>query len=356
MSVETAERALALVFRSPSRAIKIEFQGGEPLLNFSLIRFVVERAVAINLVERRDLQFVIATNLALIDGEILKFCKEHGIFISTSLDGPLDLHNANRPRLGKDSYQRAIEGISKVRDTLGRDHVSALMTTTKLSLGRVRDIVDEYIAQGFRGIFLRPMSPYGFAVRTKWFKAYNVDEWLEFYFAGLDYILEINRSGYAFTEFYAATILAKMLTPFEPGFVDLRSPSGIGIGAIIYNYDGDVYASDESRMLAEMGDKTFRVGNVHRDRYEDIMLSDALLGPIEESFAASVPMCTDCAFEPFCGADPVFHYATQGDFVGRKPLSAFCGRNMAIFRRLITLMRKDEEVRRVFVQWANSRC
>ena len=47
MSVETAERALALVFRSPSRAIKIEFQGGEPLLNFSLIRFVVERAEAI---------------------------------------------------------------------------------------------------------------------------------------------------------------------------------------------------------------------------------------------------------------------------------------------------------------------
>ena len=44
------------------------------------------------------------------------------------------------------------------------------MTTTKLSLGRVREIIDEYVAQGFRGIFLRPMSPYGFAVKTKWFK------------------------------------------------------------------------------------------------------------------------------------------------------------------------------------------
>jgi uncharacterized protein len=210
--------------------------------------------------------------------------------------------------------------------------------------------------QGFRGIFLRPMSPYGFAVKTKWFKAYGADEWLEFYFAGLDYILTLNRSGYAFTEFYAATILAKMLTPFEPGFVDLRSPAGIGIAAIVYNYDGDVYASDESRMLAEMGDKTFRIGNVHRDQYEDIMLSDALLGPIEESFAASVPMCSDCAFEPFCGADPVFHHATQGDFIGSKPRSMFCERNMAIFKRLITLMRDDDETRRIFVRWANSRC
>jgi uncharacterized protein len=248
-----------------------------------------------------------------------------------------------------------IAGIAKARAALGRDRVSALMTTTKQSLGRVREIVDEYVAQGFRGIFLRPMSPYGFAVKTKWFKAYDVAEWLDFYFAGLDYILELNRSDYAFTEFYAATILAKMLTPFETGFVDLRSPAGIGIGAIVYNYDGEVYASDESRMLAEMGDKTFRLGSVH-DRYENIILSDALLGPIEESFAASVPMCADCAFEPYCGADPVFHHATQGDSVGNKPRSAFCARNMAIIRRLISLMRQDDDVRGIFVRWANSRC
>ncbi len=186
MSVETAEKALALVFKSPSPAIKIEFQGGEPLLNFPLIRYIVERAEALNLAARRDLQFVITTNLVLINEEILEFCRDHDILISTSLDGPSDIHNANRPRPGNDSYERTIEGISKVRGALGRDRVSALMTTTKLSLCRVRDIVDEYVAQGFRGIFLRPLSPYGFAIRTKCFKSYDVDEWLEFYFAGLD--------------------------------------------------------------------------------------------------------------------------------------------------------------------------
>jgi His-Xaa-Ser system radical SAM maturase HxsB len=356
MSIETAEKGLALVFRSPSPAIKIEFQGGEPLLNFPLIKHIVERAESINVTERRDLQFVIASNLALITDDVLDFCRNHDILISTSLDGPSDLHNANRPRPGSDSYARVTEGISRARAVLGRDNVTALMTTTKLSLGRVREIIDEYVAQGFRGIFLRPMSPYGFAIKTKWFRAYDSDEWIQFYFDGLDYILALNRSGYAFTEFYAATILAKMLTPFEPGYVDLRSPSGIGIAAIVYNYDGDVYASDESRMLAEMGDKTFRIGNVHSDSYEDIILSDTLLRPIEESFAASAPMCSDCAFEPFCGADPVFHHATHGDFVGRKPISSFCQRNMSIIRRLISLMRCDDEVRRLFVRWANSRC
>ena len=226
MSAETAEKALGLTFRSPSPAIKIEFQGGEPLLNFPLIRRIVERAEALNAADGRRLQFVIATNLAVLTDDMLDFCREHDIVISTSLDGPADLHNANRPRPGHNSYERAIEGISRVRSALGRDKVSALMTTTKLSLGRVRDIIDEYVAQGFRGVFLRPMSPYGFAVKTKWFEAYQVDEWLQFYFTGLDYILELNRAGYAFTEFFAATILAKMLTPFEPGFVDLRSPAG----------------------------------------------------------------------------------------------------------------------------------
>ena len=109
-----------------------------------------------------------------------------------------------------------------------------------------------------------------------------------------------------------------MLTNEDPGYVDLTSPAGIGIGALVYNYDGDVYASDEGRMLAEMGDQTFRLGNVHDDSYADNHAVGALLQPLEESFTLSAPMCSDCAFEPYCGADPVFHHATAGDFLGRK--------------------------------------
>jgi uncharacterized protein len=69
-------------------------------------------------------------------------------------------------------------------------------------------------------------------------------------------------------------LLKKMLTNADPGYVDLTSPAGIGIGALVYNYDGDIYASDEGRMLAEMGDRTFRLGNVHDSSYADIMLAE----------------------------------------------------------------------------------
>ncbi len=356
MSEETAIRAVELAFRSPSTAIKIEFQGGEPLLNFELIKFIVRQCEAKNRHEGKDLAFVITSNLALADRSILDFCAEHFICISTSLDGPRDLHNANRPRPAGDSYEKATDGIRSAREVLGGDKVSALMTTTQGSLDRVQEIIDEYVAQGFHSIFLRPLSPYGFAVRTRAYSAYDIERWLEFYRQGLSYIINLNRRGVQFQEFYATTILKKMLTSEGPSYVDLMSPAGIGIAGVVYNYDGNVYASDEGRMLAEMGDHSFRLGHVRENTYEQIFTSPNLLNPLEESFAYSVPMCNDCAFEPYCGSDPVFHYAVSADFVGRKPESEFCQRNMEICRLLIRTMAADLFARSLFVKWAGSPC
>lgn len=352
MSPETAQRAVELVFESPSPHIKIEFQGGEPLLNFPVIEQVVLEAKRLNDHYRKDLSFVIATNLALLDDEILNFCSRQDIYISTSLDGPADLHNRNRPRPGGNSWELAVDGIRRVRETLGAHRVSALMTTTERSLDRAREIIDCYLEQGLTDVFLRPLSPYGFAIKTKSHAAYDVERWLAFYKSGLDYILEVNARGVPIVERYASLILKKMLTNADPGYVDLMSPAGIGISVLVYNYDGDVFASDEARMLAEMRDTSFRLGNVHDHSWPELVLSDALLQPLEESFTLSAPMCCDCAFERYCGADPVFHHATVGDPVGRKPLSAFCQRNMAIFRYLLDRYESDSFARDLFEHWA----
>lgn len=355
MTRETADKALDLVFRSPNQALKIEFQGGEPLLNFDLIRYVVEKAEARNQTECRDLQFVVATTLSLATDEILEFCRDHRIYLSSSLDGPEDLHNKNRPRPGRDSYAKFAEGLKRARDIVGYDSVSALMTTSPASIARVKDIIDEYLMFGFDGIFLRHLSPYGFAVKTKSYQAYNAEHWLDFYREGVDYILDLNKRGIPFSEQYSSILLTKMLTANDPGFVDLMSPAGAGIAAVVFNYDGGVYASDESRMLHEMGDSSFRIGNVHQNSYEEIFTADGLLNALEESFTLSAPMCTDCAFEPWCGADPVFHHATFGDVLGRKPESEFCKRTMGVVRYLLETMRKDTVAKEIFMRWVN-RC
>lgn len=229
------------------------------------------------------------------------------------------------------------------------------MTTTDKSLPKVRDIIDEYLRLGFGEIFLRHLSPYGFAIKTKKYLAYNTDKWLDFYKEGLDYIIEINKAGVNFVEQATATIVAKMLTSNDPMYVDMMSPAGVGIAAIVYNYDGAVYASDESRMLAEMGDNTFQLGHVLKNSYEEIMLSETLLEALEDTYTQSVPMCSSCAFETYCGSDPVYHHAIHKDKVGRKPDSEFCKRNMAIFKHLIDLMESDSDTKNIFLKWAN-RC
>jgi uncharacterized protein len=351
MTMETADKALDLAFKSPSPSIKIEFQGGEPLLNFDLIKYVVCNAENMNSTSDKSLSFVIATNLSQLTDEILEFAERHDIYFSTSLDGPSSLHNANRPRPAKNSYEKAVEGMNKIKARLGSRKVAALMTTTKSSLSQVKSIIDEYVSHDLHEIFLRPLSPYGFAIKSKWFDSYDVEEWLKFYFEGLQYIININNSGYFLVEQYASIILNKIFSTVGTGYVDLQSPAGIGISVLVYNYDGNVFASDESRMLAEMNDMTFCIGNVHKNSYEEIMLAPNLLDALELSILESVPQCRDCAFQPYCGSEPVFHHATQGDFIGHKALSGFCQRNMAITKRLIQLLEDDPCSREVLLSW-----
>ena len=107
---------------------------------------------------------MIATNLALLDDEMLEFCAEQGVHLSTSLDGPQDLHNGNRRRPGQDSWRQAAAGVRRAQERLRPNWVSALMTTTEASLDRAAEILDAYADLGLRGVFLRPISPYGFAL------------------------------------------------------------------------------------------------------------------------------------------------------------------------------------------------
>jgi uncharacterized protein len=350
MSEETAKRALDVVFESPSSRIKIEFQGGEPLLNFQLISSIVLAAKTRAATVGKKVDFVIASNLALLDDAVLAFCKANDVLLSTSLDGPADLHNRNRPRPGGNSHELATRGIRLAQKVLGSDRVGALMTTTEASLDRVEEIVDEYLRLDLDGIFLRPLSPYGFAVKTKAIQKYDSKGWLEFYARGLRYILEVNRKGRHFPEFYATLILKRMFADRPLGYVDLRSPAGIGLGALVYNYDGKVFASDEGRMLAEMGDRTFELGSVE-ESYRSLVFSEKLLDLVGASLTQCAPECLDCVYEAHCGADPVYHHATQSDSVGIKPLSEFCARQKGILNLLLGILESSPQDASILRRW-----
>ncbi|MCP3105491.1 hypothetical protein LZ198_42195 [Myxococcus sp. K15C18031901] len=104
-------------------------------------------------------------------------------------------------------------------------------------------------------------------------------------------------------------------------------------------------------MLAEMGDHTFRLGHVARDSYESLLLSETLLDHLSDSMPEGAPMCGDCPFLPYCGADPIFHRATQGDGVGHKAFSDFCKKQMGVLRHLLGLLEDDARAREVLMGW-----
>lgn len=363
MSVETALRSVEVALRSPAPAITFEFQGGEPLANFPVIQAVVERALARGREAGKTVLFSLVSNLSLMDEEKLAFILANGIQVCTSLDGPQDLHDANRPYAGGSSHAETVRWMERINQGYrdgGLDpdlyHVEALLTVTRASLGRARDIVDEYVRRGLKALFVRPLNPFGFAERTWDRIGYGTEEFLRFHREVLDRCLELNRGGTQVLERLAAIFLAKVLGPTDPNYLDIRSPCGAGIGQIAYDHDGKVFCCDEGRMMGQMGDQLFQIGHLSRHGYGDLIESEVVRSVCVASCLEGVPGCSDCAYLPYCGTCPVFNYATQGNLFPRVPDNEKCRLHLGVlddlFRRLDA---GDAAQREIFARWVEPR-
>jgi His-Xaa-Ser system radical SAM maturase HxsB len=349
MSEEKAKQAVMRMFESPAQNLTIEFQGGEPLLAFDLLKFIIEFSVQMNKSFNKNLQFVVASSLQNINKDMLLFFYDYGVQISTSLDGPEWLHNKNRPNSARNSYQQTLKGIDLARKYLGDECIAGMTTITRDSLQHATEIIEEYVAQGFHSIFLRPLNMYGFAVKKQNRVGYDIEEFNRFYTEALAYVLEVNRRGYHLDEVNAALALNNILTPYATGYVDMRSPCGDGTGVLIYNYNGKVYPSDESRMLLEMGDNSLCLGDVG-DSYQSLMSSEPIIRILDSGVAEALPGCAECAYLPYCGANPIQNYSRYGDMVGHRAYNSFCQRQKFLFRYLFELM-EDSETKSILLSW-----
>lgn len=353
MTPEVAGHVVDIIFHSPSPSIKIEFQGGEPTLNWPVIEHIVKKAERLNRKRKKELSFVICSNLVRAEQKFARFCRDHNISFSTSLDGPPDLHDLHRRcRDGSGSHQQFVKNLEFYRHALGRQSCCALLTITRDSLRRLPEIIDHYISMGFRNVFLRALNPYGFAVKNSERIGYSAEEFVDAYCNALEYILSLNRSGQTFAELYASLLLQRILTPFSTGFVDLQSPSGAGISGAVYDYNGEVYPADEGRMLARMGDKRFLMGNVLHNSHKELFGGEILRELVRESCVETLPLCSDCPYQIYCGADPIRYYVECGDIRGIRPESEFCRKNRGILDYLFKkILENDEKTMDIFWSW-----
>ena len=363
MSKETAEKAVDLILQSPSPFITIEFQGGEPLVNYSVLQHVIEYAQERNRAAGKQLEFTLVSNLALMDEEKLAWLLDHKVQICTSIDGPEHLHDKQRKLVASSAFKAAvywIERINKAYVERGLDptlyHVEALLTTTREALSRGKDIVDTYAKLGCKALFLRPIDPFGFAEKTGHKVEYPRSEYLDFYRTTTDYIIEQNKLGVQMIERYAAIFLTKILTGEDPNFLDIRNPAGAGLSAIAYNYDGKVFAGDEARMMHETGDDTFLLGELGKLTWRDVATHPTIRALVIGSNLDARPDCVNCAYNPYCGVDAVHTYKTQGSLGGRMRESTVCSVHKGIQDYLFNKLREnDPAVMEIFRRWTTNR-
>lgn len=359
MSVETAERSVDLALASTSPDITIEFQGGEPLLRFDLLKHIVDYALDKNRAAQKTLEFALVSNLAAMDEEKLEWLVKHRIQVCTSVDGPAEVHDAQRKLVGRSAHAEAVKWIRRINaeyEAAGLDahtyRVEALLTTTKRTLSHPREVVDTYLELGCRALFLRPLDPFGFAGKTAAQLAYPVEEFLHFYRTAVDYMLQKNLEGEQILERFAGIFLTKILSGQDPNYLDIRSPCGAGIGQVAYGYDGRIFTCDEGRMLAEEGDDTFVIGDVSSSGYRELMGHETVRALAVASNLDAQPQCSRCAYQPYCGVCPVHSHKTQGTLFARTAESTLCQVHMGIqdflFRKLDEA---DPAVMDAFAKW-----
>jgi His-Xaa-Ser system radical SAM maturase HxsB len=363
MTPETADRTVEAIFQTTNPSVTIEFQGGEPLVAFPIVKHIIEKARRVNETAGKRLEFTMVSNLSLLDDEKLEFLVSNKVQICTSVDGPEHLHDKQRKLPGLSAHQAATRAIRRVNEAyaaMGLDptlyHVEALLTTTRDALPSWKEIVDTYVDLGCRALFLRPVDPFGFADRTAPRVEYPRAEYLAFYRSAVDYMIELNRQGVEILERFAAIFLTKILGGEDPNFLDIRSPCGAAIGQVAYNYDGKVFTCDEGRMLHEMGDSTFLLGDVSSTTYRELMGHETVRAMALASNLDAQPDCVNCTYQAYCGVCPVHNHRTQGSIFGKMRESSLCAVHKGIQDYLFEKIGSgDPEVMEILQRWTTVR-
>lgn len=347
MSKEIAKKAVDIALESPSRYLTFEFQGGEPLTNFDTIKYIIEYSK--NNCKDKNIEYNLVSNLTLLTDEMIDFLKENNVSICTSIDGNRQLQNINRPYRGKDSYNETINKLKKLKEN--KIKVNAIETTTKYNLDKSKELVDEYIKLGLDSIFIRPLTKLGKAEKN-WNKiGYSSTEFLSFYKKTLDYIIEKNKAGIFLSEGHSSIFLRKILLNEPVNYMELRSPCGGAVGQIAYYYDGNIYTCDEGRMLSEMGDDSFKLGNVFENNYIDLMQSDCTKTMCIASCLECLPYCNSCVYMPYCGACPVINLAQDNNIFARNPNEYRCEIYKGILDILFEYIENKPENIDIFNRW-----
>lgn len=118
MSLDVALKAIdMIVSKSANRHnLEVDFFGGEPLLNFDVVKKTVEYARSIEKAHNKNFRFTITTNAMLLNDEIIDFFNKEMYNVVVSIDGRRSVHDCVRKTAsGKGSFDTAIKNALRFK-------------------------------------------------------------------------------------------------------------------------------------------------------------------------------------------------------------------------------------------------
>ena len=229
--------------------IQLVFFGGEPLLNFDLIKAVTSYARQRATEKGKSVSFAITTNGTLLTDRVIAFLHENEIGITISMDGVESIHDRYRrfPD-GSPSYARILPKVQKLLEASHRKPVVARVTVAGTPDG-VSETMAHLLEVGFAEVGFAPVTTENGAYQLS---RRQMAQLLEQFQNLAEQFEDTALSG----SFFGFTNIIDLLVVLHEGEVK-RHPCGAGLGLFSVNSDGDLYLCQ--RLVDQPG---ARMGNI----------------------------------------------------------------------------------------------
>ena len=312
MSQDIAQKALNFLFsQSNEKDILIGFRGREPLLNFGVIKFVIERCEEYAKKTGRRFAYSLTTNGTLLSEEIYNFFAGHGhkVHLGISLDGNKKTHDSvRRFPDGKGSHDLIIKKINKIREW-DKDYFDKKVSFLPVITPQNPSLLERLKYFKNLGIdditfpMVNPTNKYKLNSQKRkllshhqqMYDSYIINKFISKNFEEMNY-----KTPYPLT-------IRQLLKPTRHSF-----PCRMGITYIVVDVDGGIYPCDFF-----VGNKNFLIGNIERG------LDFRKIFMLYKDFNEITTECSKCWAIYFCSR-PCFYKLAKKNGGFRKPTKKYC--------------------------------
>ena len=285
MSFEVGKQALDfLVAHSGSRTnLEVDFFGGEPLMNWDVVKQLVAYARSIEKDAHKNFRFTLTTNGMLIDDDVIDFANREMSNVVLSLDGRKEIHDRCRvDYAGNGSWDRIVPKFQKLVEARGNQNYYMRGTFTHANPDFVKDI-ETMLDLGFTELSMEPVvcAPDDPAALTK----EDLPIVLEQYELLAKKMIERKKAGKPFTFYHYMIDLTG-----GPCIYKRISECGSGTEYMAVTPWGDLYPCHQF-----VGDEKFRLGDIWNG-----VDNTAIQNEFRGCNAYTRPECADCWAKLYC--------------------------------------------------------